>query len=346
MHEKFIDRCIELALLGKADVAPNPMVGSVIVHEGKIIGEGYHMKCGGPHAEVNAINSVSDDELLKNSTIYINLEPCSHYGRTPPCSILILEKQIPRVVVGCIDTFSKVSGKGVEMLQKGGCEVIVGVKEKECIELNKRFFTYHSKTRPYVILKWAETKDGFIDVLDDGTESPKGIWITNNLARVLVHKWRSEESAILVGTKTAQKDNPKLNVREWTGKSPLRLVIDRNLTLDKSLNIFDKSIPTIVYNNKGNDNFDNLEYVNIDFENLPCQILQDLNKRDILSVIVEGGTVLLKSFIDEGLWDEARVFIGGISFGDGVKAPVIKGKIMSTEYIGNCKLDRIINSEL
>ena len=344
MHEKFMDRCLELARLGMGHTAPNPMVGSVIVRNGLIIGEGYHMKCGEAHAEVNAINSVSDYELLKDSTLYVNLEPCSHFGKTPPCSKLILEKQIPRVVVGCVDPSSKVSGKGIEMLRNSGCNVILGVREEESININKRFFTFHGKQRPYIILKWAQTKDGFIDIEHEKENGERGAWITNDLAKTLVHKWRSEESSILIGTNTAEIDNPKLNVREWTGKSPLRLVIDRELRLDKSLYVFDSSVPTIVYSEKEDHSSENIEYVNLNFEkSLPNEILDDLYRREVLSVIIEGGTFILQSFIDKGLWDEARIFTGTAEFMNGVKAPLIKGNEISKEDIAGCTLEIIVN---
>ena len=341
-----MNRCLELAKRGMGKTSPNPMVGSVIVNNGKIIGEGYHMKCGEAHAEVNAINSIHDQTLLKTSTLYVNLEPCSHYGRTPPCSKLILEKGIRNGVVGCIDRSAKGSGKGVKMLRDGGCEVTLNIKEEESINLNKRFFTFHSKKRPYIILKWAETKDGFIDIERNETNNDKGKWITNNLAKILVHKWRSEESAIMIGTETAKKDNPKLNVREWIGESPLRIVIDKNLRLNPELNIFDKSIPTIVYTSTKNSSEENLEYVKINFDNeLLNNIMDDLHKREVLSIIIEGGSILLSSIIKANLWDEARIFTGNVSFGNGVSAPKIIGKTISTEQIGDAFLDYIINNK-
>ena len=242
IDEKYMKRCLDLAILGNGNTAPNPMVGSVIVYNGKIIGEGYHQKCGEAHAEVNAIKSVKDHELLKKATLYVNLEPCAHQGRTPACSLLIRTKQIPRAVIGCIDTFSKVAGKGVEILTNSGCDVTVGVLEKESREINRRFFTFHEKKRPFIILKWAQTLDGFIDKMRTPDMPIKPIWITNELARTVVHKWRSQESAIMIGTNTATKDNPKLNVRDWTGENPVRVVVDRNLRIPQSAYIFDKSI--------------------------------------------------------------------------------------------------------
>ena len=230
--EKYLKRCIELAKQGLGNTYPNPLVGSVVVYNGNIIGEGYHKKCGEAHAEVNAVNSVKDKSLLCKSTLYVNLEPCSHIGRTPACSTMIIANKIPKVVIGSIDSFSKVSGKGVEMLKQAGIDAKVGILEKECRNLNKRFFTFHEKKRPYIILKWAQTKDGFIDIIRTN-KNQTGEWITNELSRALVHKWRSEESSIMVGTDTANMDNPRLDVREWTGKNPLRISIDRKLRLTK-----------------------------------------------------------------------------------------------------------------
>ena len=244
--EKFMLRCHDLARLGIARTAPNPMVGCVIVLDEKIIGEGYHRKCGEAHAEVNAINSVSNHELLKKSTLYVSLEPCSHYGKTPPCTDLIISKKIPRVVIGCVDSFSEVSGRGIKKLKQAGCDVIVGVLENESRELNKRFFTFNEKKRPYIILKWAQTLDGFIDIIRTDENQIAPTWISNEHSRMLVHKWRSHEDAIMVGTNTAEKDNPSLNVRDWDGKNPLRVVLDRQLRLNEKLNLFNNKIQTII----------------------------------------------------------------------------------------------------
>ena len=344
MHETYMNRCLELARRGLGSAAPNPMVGSVIVHNGKIIGEGYHQKCGEAHAEVNAINSVKNPKLLRESTLYVNLEPCAHYGRTPPCSKLIVEKEIPRVVIGCIDTFAKVAGKGIEMLKAGGCEVTTGVLEKESRDLNKRFFTFHEKKRPYVILKWAQTQDGFIDKLREKDSNEKAVWITNQLAKMLVHKWRTEESAIIIGTNTAELDNPQLNVREWTGRNPLRIVIDKDLRLSSKLHIFDNSIQTIVFTEKLIKDKSKTEYIQIDFEkDIIKQIFTELFNREIQSVIIEGGEILLNSIIKSGLWDEARVFTGKITFGKGIKAPEITGKTILREMIDDSELKIIVN---
>lgn len=339
IHEKYMQRCIQLAGLGAGDVAPNPMVGSVIVYHGKIIGEGYHRKYGGPHAEVNAINSVSDQEMLKKSTLYVSLEPCAHHGLTPPCSDLIIKKEIPAVVIGTVDPFSEVAGKGIEKLETTGIKVVSGVLENECRELNKRFFTFHERKRPYVILKWAQTIDGFIDVERSPESFGEPTWITGDLALSLVHKIRSEESAILVGTNTAEKDNPSLTVRHWPGKNPYRLVLDKKLRLPGSLNLFDGLEKTLVFNFRKNEEQGRITFVKIDSEKeiLP-QIMEELYRRNILSVIVEGGRKLLESFFYTGLWDEAHVFIGETCFYDGIRAPQIKGKLVASETLGNDQL--------
>ena len=297
--QKFMQRCLDLALLGMGDVAPNPMVGCVIVYEGIIIGEGYHQKIGGPHAEVNAIRSVLDTELLAHSTLYVSLEPCTHFGKTPPCSDLIIENRIPHVVIGTIDPFVKVAGKGIERMQAAGIKIEVGVLEKECRELNRRFFTFHEKMRPYILLKWAQTLDGFIDT--DRTETQHPTWITNALAKRLVHKQRSEESSILIGTNTAEFDNPALTVREWTGNQPIRMVIDNTGRLNAELHIFDNKAETWVFTGIEKADSGNLKYIRLDFDQdiLP-QLLSELYKRGILSVVVEGGSILLNSFLQDG----------------------------------------------
>jgi diaminohydroxyphosphoribosylaminopyrimidine deaminase/5-amino-6-(5-phosphoribosylamino)uracil reductase len=248
LKETYINRCLELALPGLGNTAPNPMVGSVIVHGWHIIGEGFHHRFGGPHAEVNAVNSVKDKTLLRNSVLYVNLEPCSHSGKTPPCAEMIIEAGIPEVVIGTADPNPIVSGNGIKKLEHAGIRVTTGILEKQCIALNRRFITFHSRKRPYIILKWAQTSDGFIDVLRENQGISRPTWISNEISRKLVHKWRSEEQAILVGTQTAILDNPQLNVREWTGNSPIRMVIDRQLKLSKKLNLFNNSSTTIVFN--------------------------------------------------------------------------------------------------
>ena len=332
-------RCLELARLGAGKVAPNPMVGCVIVFNGKIIGEGFHRKYGEAHAEVNAINSVKNKELLKESTLFVTLEPCAHFGLTPPCSDLIIEKQIPKVIIGTIDPFAAVAGKGIEKLKKAGIQVEVGFLEKECREINKRFFTFHEKSRPYIILKWAQTQDKFIDIERTLEEYGAPTWITGDLALRLVHKIRSEESAILIGRKTAEKDNPSLSVRHWSGKNPLRLVIDKQLQLNQSLNIFDGSEKTIIFNTLKNEVIGNLSYIKTDAaKNTILQVLEELYRQNILSVIVEGGKQLLESFIELNLWDEAHVFVGSKFFGSGVQAPKLKGKLIASEHLDNDRL--------
>ena len=336
--------CLDLAILGFGDVAPNPLVGCVIVYQNKIIGEGYHQNFGEAHAEVNAINSVKDKNLLKESTLYVNLEPCAHFGKTPPCSNLIIEHQIPKVIIGCIDSFSEVSGKGIAKMESEGINIIVGVLEKESLELNKRFFTFHNKKRPYIILKWAQTTDGFIDIDRTNNSTNNDNWITTPPSKKLVHQWRSEEQAIMVGTNTALNDNPQLNVREVKGKNPLRLVIDLNLRLPNTLHIFDKTIPTIVFNSLKNEKNNNLEYIKIEKETLIPQIIQELYEREIQSVIIEGGKQLLTTFIAQNLWDEARVFTGIKAFNTGLNAPIIKSHPNLTKKIDTDILNTYINA--
>jgi diaminohydroxyphosphoribosylaminopyrimidine deaminase/5-amino-6-(5-phosphoribosylamino)uracil reductase len=344
-HEKYMRRCLELSQLGAGYVSPNPMVGAVVVHDGKIIGEGYHQKYGQAHAEVNAIAQVTERfdnhaELLKNSTIYVSLEPCAHYGKTPPCADLIIKHQIPKVVVGCRDPFAQVDGKGIEKLLNAGIEVITGVLEDECRWLNRRFFTKVQKHRPYIILKWAQTQDGFFAPAD-GSQ----FWITGQEARKLVHKWRSEEDAILVGKNTVMADNPQLNTRYWDGPSPKRVVIDRRLELDKGLNIFDNSAETLIFNEVKFDLEGNNKYIALeDFERfVPQYILYQLYLQDIQSVIIEGGAHTLNSFIEAGLWDEARVFTGDKILTRGIKAPQITGILATREAVGADSLQLFYN---
>ncbi len=333
IDEKYMLICLELAKKGIRNVAPNPMVGCVIVYKNQIIGEGYHQKYGENHAEVNAINSVSNKDLLKECTLYVNLEPCAHFGKTPPCSNLIIESKIPKVVVGCIDSFSKVAGKGIQKMKEAGIEVVVGVLEKESLDLNKRFFTFHNKKRPYIILKWAETKDGFIDV-DRTKQTTPDNWITTQQSKKLVHQWRSEEQAIMIGTNTALNDNPQLNVREVVGKNPLRIVLDLNLRLPKILNVFDQSVPTLIINYQLHEKKENIEWIKVEKEkDVISQVLEVLYQKEIQSVIVEGGAQLLNTFITKNLWDEARVFIGNKYFINGLKAPNINLKPSTIEQI-------------
>ncbi|WP_113923753.1 bifunctional diaminohydroxyphosphoribosylaminopyrimidine deaminase/5-amino-6-(5-phosphoribosylamino)uracil reductase RibD [Cognataquiflexum aquatile] len=326
--ELYMRRAIELAEWGSGKVSPNPMVGCVIVHENTIIGEGYHQVYGGPHAEPNAINSVADQDLLPESTVYVSLEPCAHWGKTPPCAHLLVEKKVKKVVVGAIDSNPLVGGKGIQILKEAGIEVVTGILEKDVREQNKRFFTFIEKKRPYVILKWAQTRDGFV-----ARENFDSKWISNAYSRQLVHKWRSVEDAILVGTSTAKYDNPQLNVRDWEGKDPVRIVLDRNLTLDRSLHLFDNAQPTICYNQVKSEKFENLDLVQLMSGFGVKEVLEDLYQRKIQSLIVEGGAQVLKSFIENELWDEARVFTGQVQFGKGISAPLIKGKLLSESEI-------------
>lgn len=320
-----MQRCLQLASNGLGKTYPNPLVGSVIVCNDQIIGEGWHQKAGTPHAEVHAINSVKNQEQLKEATLYVNLEPCSHYGKTPPCSDLIIEKGIKKVVIGSVDPNPKVAGRGVNKLMEFCDEVIVGCMEEECENLNKRFFTYQRANRPYVILKWAQTQDGFM--APETQEIGKPTWITNPYSKQLVHQWRSEEQGILVGVNTALKDNPKLSTRLWRGNSPVRIIIDphlKTLQHDKALHLLDRSIKTIVFCDNPPESGENLIFESIDFsKETPEQILSLLYEHNLQSVIIEGGQTTLNSFIQSDLWDEARVFTGQSYFGKGIKAPLL-----------------------
>ena len=333
--EKYIARCIQLARNGLCNAAPNPMVGAVIVHNGRIIGEGYHARCGEAHAEVNAIRSVKDESLLKESTIYVSLEPCSHYGKTPPCADLIINKGIARVVVGCMDPFSLVAGRGIEKLRRAGIEVTVGVLEEECKELIRRFVTFNTQQRPYILLKWAQSADGFIDKLrTEGTPA----MLSTPLTSMLVHKKRAEHTAILVGRRTALLDNPSLTTRHWWGKNPVRMVIDRDLTLPPTLHLFDGSVRTFVFTQKEEASpYPNTEFIRLDFSRdiLP-QIMETLYREKLQSLIVEGGSTLLQSFIDAGLWDEACIETSPVLLKEGVKAPDLQKKYLSLteKYFG------------
>lgn len=307
-------RCLQLAQLGAGHVAPNPMVGAVLVHDGRIIGEGWHQQYGGRHAEVNALDAVREEDkaLIPQSTLYVSLEPCAHFGKTPPCTDLIIHHKILKVVIGCRDPFKEVDGKGIEKLITAGLEVITGILENECIELNKRFFTFHTKQRPYVILKWAQTADGKM-----ATPSPDGVTsafpmprliISNEYTNRLVHQWRSEEAAILAGKNTALYDDPELSTRLWPGPSPVRLVIDTQLKLPSTLKLFNRQIKTIVFNTIKHKEEDNLLYYQLkDKEDLLPQIMDALYQLQLQSVLVEGGARLLQSFIDKGIWDEVRI---------------------------------------
>ena len=294
-----MERCLQLARCGEYGAAPNPMVGAVIVHKGRIIGEGYHHHCGGPHAEVNAIRSVKQPELLPQSILYVSLEPCAHYGKTPPCADLIIENRIPRIVVGTLDPFAKVNGLGIKRLREAGAEVTVGVMEKECLALNERFITFHQKKRPWILLKWAQSHDGFI-AREDGTS----VTFSTPETQVLVHRLRANSKAIMIGTRTSRVDNPKLTARLWPGPNPLRVTIDRRNILPDDLNIKNSEAETVIYQTG-------------DLREILC----DLHQRNVQSLMVEGGRQLLQSFIDEGLWDKIRVEISPIMLKKGICAP-------------------------
>jgi diaminohydroxyphosphoribosylaminopyrimidine deaminase/5-amino-6-(5-phosphoribosylamino)uracil reductase len=328
--ELFMQRCLQLAQLGAGRVAPNPMVGAVLVHQGRIIGEGYHRLYGQAHAEVDCVQRVAevDRPLISRATMYVSLEPCAHHGKTPPCADLIVAQQIPKVVIGCTDTYSEVSGKGIEKLQKAGVEVTVGMLERASRELNRRFFTFHEKKRPYIVLKWAQCPAGFMATL---TGEP--VRLSNNYSDRLVHRWRSEEMAILVGTNTALTDDPQLTNRLWAGKSPLRLVIDRELKTPRHYRLWDGTVPTWFFTEKEATVNGQTETIQLDFRQpvLP-QLMQRLYERNITSVLVEGGAYLLQRFIEAGLWDEARVISGTTTMlPEGQKAPVLPRALLIDE---------------
>ena len=338
-HEHYIKRCLEISKLGIGTTRPNPSVGAVLVVDDRIIGEGFTSPYGGNHAEVNAISAVKDQTLLAIATMYVTLEPCSHFGKTPPCADLIIKSEIKKVVIGCVDSNVLVAGKGIERLQNAGCEVIVGVLEKECKAHHKRFFTFQTKKRPFIILKWAQTLDAYVAPKNRAIQAP--VWITNEASRQLVHKWRSEEQAILVGTTTVLDDNPGLDVRYWNGENPVRIVIDKELKISTNLKVYDGSVKTIFINESSTYVKGTIFFEKINFSKpIAIQICEVLFKHNIQSLIVEGGTKTIQTFIDENLWDEARVFSGQVHFNDGVNAPKfdviptnkenIKGDILKT----------------
>ncbi len=330
----FMRRALELAEWGRGSVSPNPMVGCVIVHEGKIIGEGYHQHYGEPHAEVNAVRSVENQKLLQESTAYVTLEPCAHWGKTPPCANLLVEKRLKKVVIAAFDSNPLVGGKGIEILKNAGIEVVTGVLEKEPRWQNRRFFTQIEKQRPYVILKWAQTQDGFVAREDFSSK-----WISGSQSRQLVHKWRAEEDAILVGKNTALYDNPSLTVRDWVGKNPLRIVLDSKLELPEDLRLFDGNTPSICYNSRKSESQKNLEFINLGADFSIGDILKDLHSRKIQSLLVEGGSSVLSQFLVAGLWDEARVFTGKARFELGIPAPTLNQNPSETLSIGEDSLN-------
>lgn len=337
---KYMRRCIELALKGEGMTYPNPVVGSVIVHEGRITGEGFHLKSGGPHAEVFAVNSVANRNTLTASTLYVNLEPCSHFGQTPPCTDMIISLKIPKIVIGTTDTSDKVSGSGIKKLKDAGCEVITGVLEEECRWLNRRFFTYHEKKRPYIILKWAQSSDGYIDVVRDAGSSTEPYWITGKPERVLVHKWRASEQAILIGGNTLRTDRPRLNVREWEGSDPVRIVLSKSGYTGNFMTNGECKSPVILFTQNRKPDIEGAEVVLLnDQEPAAVQIYEYLYLKGIQSLFIEGGAKVLDYFISGGYWDEARIFSGNISFKNGVKAPVIQGRIISKDLFSGSMLE-------
>jgi len=341
VDEFYIKRCLELASLAIGNVSPNPMVGCVIVHNGKIIGEGYHQKYGEAHAEPNAVKSVVErfgaeaETLLRESTAYVNLEPCAHFGKTPPCADLFVKHQLKKVVIGNRDPFSGVDGKGIAKLKNAGIEVISGILDDECREFNKRFFTRIQKQRPYIILKWAETANGYF-ATKDGHQK----WISGALAKRLAHQWRTEEDAILVGKQTAIMDNPQLTAREWPGKNPIRLVIDKNLQVPQSNHIYNADAKTIIFNEVKTDVAGNIHYIQMEDMHfyLAQKIAFQLYLMDVQSVIVEGGAKILTQFLDTNLWDEARIFSSSERWDDGVPSPVINGHLKEQIQVGSDKL--------
>lgn len=329
IDEKFMQRALDLAILGAGHVSPNPLVGCVIVHQQQIIGEGWHQKYGEGHAEVNAVRSVEHKELLSESTVYVTLEPCAHFGKTPPCADLLAKHQVKRVVICNPDPHPLVGGKGIEKLENAGIEVVTGILAKQGDEMNKRFFTGVLKKRPYIIFKWAETADGFI-----ARKNYESKWISNEMSRALVHKWRTEEDGILVGSNTARHDNPQLNARHWKGRNPTRIVVDRHLKLPSALDLYNQNQPTLVYNVLRQSKAPNLEFVKLEDDNFLEEMMLDLYEKKIRSVIVEGGSTLINLLADQHLWDEARVFKSTKAvFNEGIEAPRIQGQLVKTEQI-------------
>ncbi len=341
---KFMRRCIELAGKAEGMTYPNPMVGSVIVHNGVITGEGYHLKAGAPHAEVLAIESVKDKKSLRSSTLYVNLEPCSHQGKTPPCADLIVSHRIPEVVIGTVDTSSKVAGRGIERLRDAGCRIVTGILEDECRYLNRRFFTFHERNRPYIILKWAQSADGFIDITRNESTAQGPNWITGKPERVLVHRWRAAEQAILAGAGTIRQDNPRLDVREWSGKNPVRIILSGSGNLGKKLAVTELIGSNIVFTSNGKANIPGALMVKLDSDLTAAkQISSWLFEKGIQSLIVEGGAQTINHFIKSDLWDEARIFSGFGSFRNGIRAPVVEGKIEALVSYGLSSLKILVN---
>lgn len=349
-YQTYMQRCIQLAKLGAGFVGPNPMVGAVLVYEDEIIGEGYHMQYGKAHAEVNCINAVAKENQHKisNSTLYVSLEPCAHFGKTPPCANLIIDSKIPKVVIGCSDSFKHVNGKGIELLQAAGVEVITDILKEECITLNKRFFHFHNKQKPYVVLKFAQTADGFIGKSTPNTsigEKFERLNISNLFTNKLVHQWRSEEAAILVGTNTALLDNPFLTNRLWTGRNPIRLVIDMQLKLPKTLHLYNQQVKTVVFNEITNEVDGAVEFVQLQKATSSIQeILNYCHQQGLQSILVEGGAQLLQNFIDENLWNEARIITNEkLYVQNGIAAPKLSGSLQSSTHIFDDRIDFYTN---
>ncbi len=344
--ELYMQRCLQLALLGAGNVAPNPMVGALLVNEGTVIGEGFHKQYGQAHAEVNCINNVPANlaYLIPLSTLYVSLEPCNHTGHTGPCTDFIIRHNIKKVVVACRDSYEKVNGSGIEKLRHAGIEVTEGILEKEALFLNRPFFTFHKKQRPYIILKWAQTTNGFIS-----TKDGQRLKISNKLTDRLVHRWRSEAAAIIVGSNTARQDNPSLTTRLWPGKNPVRIIIDKHLQLPAHLNIFDKKAPTIIINTIKHSEDGNLFYYQTaEAENMLAVVINLLHQRNLISLIVEGGTKLLQSFIEEGLWDEARIITAKKNtVATGVRAPILSNCVLQhREQIEDDEIQYFLSTEL
>ena len=345
-HELYMQRCIDLAQKGSGNVAPNPMVGAVLVYENRIIGEGWHQQFGGPHAEVNCINNVeeADRNLISQSTLYVSLEPCNHFGKTPPCTELIIQSQIKKVVIACTDPFDKVNGTGIKKLIDNGVEVVTNILEREAIQLNKRFLIFHQKQRPYVILKWAQSFDGYISL-----SKGKPVKISNEITDMLVHKWRSEEAAIIVGTNTVINDNPSLTTRNWVGRNPIRIFIDKRLSIDANYNLLDNKTDTMILNLVKNEKVGVNEFVLIHDENkLIAELLQLLYRKGVQSLIVEGGSRLLQSFIESNFWDEARIIENTELFlQEGIPSPTLKNNLrFKKDWVGKDTINCYLNSSI
>lgn len=333
-EEFYINRCIQLAKKALGNTYPNPIVGAVIVHNDMIIGEGYHQKAGEPHAEINAINSVENKQLFPESTIYVSLEPCAHFGKTPPCALKLKELGFKKVVIGCRDSHRKVNGKGIEILKNAGIDVVSGILEEECRALNKRFFCFHEKKRPYIILKWAQSANGFLDKNFQPTA------IGNSLTKQFVHQFRSDENAILVGTNTALVDNPSLTVREVSGKNPVRILIDFDLKVPRNFKILNDESPTLLFNCFKNEEIHNLKFIKIEKENFLDNLMQKLYEEQIQSIIIEGGSYTLQKFIDENLWDEAIIIKNEeLQIDNGTKVPNFSGLLQESKKFRECYIE-------